>query len=127
MRITWAARPQPLAPCGAWAEGDVVGRLVARLLAIRDADLERLEGVVAPGLVIVCGAADDLPWVDGVQYLGHHPDAPRLLVPTREEPSVSPAVLDALVETRHAAVLPGRIVRLDKLRPIARSRLEALT
>ncbi|MEQ9499966.1 MAG: hypothetical protein RIT81_24020 [Deltaproteobacteria bacterium] len=126
MQITWAPRPEPLVPCGAWAAGDVVAPLVARLLAIRDADLERLEGVVAPALLIVCGADDDLPWVDGVQYLGRHPDAPRLLVPTREEPNVSPAVLDALIEPRHAAVLPGRIVRLDKLRPIARTRLEAL-
>ncbi|MEQ8272842.1 MAG: hypothetical protein RMA76_42370 [Deltaproteobacteria bacterium] len=127
MRITWAPRPEPLVPCGAWAEGEVVARLLSRLLGVRDVDLERLEGVVAPGLIIVCGAGEDLPWVDGVQYLGRHPDAPRLLVPTREAPSVSPAVLDALIEARHAAVLPGRIVRLDKLRPIARTRLEALT
>ncbi len=125
-RITWTAREPPLAPCAAWAEGDVAARLVARLLGFDDDRLAALEGVATDRLVLVCGARDALPWVDGIQYLGRHPDAPRLLVPTRDAPSVSPAVLDALITIRTAAILPrpSRIIRLDALRPVSRSVLD---
>ena len=39
--------------------------------------------------VVVLGATEALPWVDGVNYLGRDPDAPRLLLPTMLRPAVA--------------------------------------
>jgi hypothetical protein len=42
--------------------------------------------VSGPDVLLVVG--DELPWADGVVYLGRDPDAPKLLLPTTLMPEV---------------------------------------
>jgi hypothetical protein len=74
------------------ARGPVARRLLERLRRLPDDRLARLEGGATESLVIALGAPEDLPWVDGVTYLGREPDAADLLVPTTRE-ATAPAPL----------------------------------
>ena len=66
-----------------------LGALVdQRLLAMEDEQLTRLTGVAGPDLLLAMGDVPDLPWVDGVKYLGRDARARELLLPTAVEPSL---------------------------------------
>lgn len=108
--------------------------MAARSLAhrlLRDPDsLSNYKGVSAPGLLVVLGEEERLPWVDGVVYLGHDSQSPSLLFPTNLEPSVPAALLErslALVHNQHGpcALLldPPSVVPLSGAQTIARSSL----
>lgn len=163
-------REPPLAPLAAVATGAAARALGARLLLEPDERLARLRGVAGDGLLAVLGqargprrtrlaelaATDDergddddedgdaleLPWVDGVVYLGRDPAAPRLLLPTALRPAVpaelfEPAVLRHLERASGAAKRPAPpfalvpasvdapplIFSLAEARPISRARL----
>jgi hypothetical protein len=115
------------------ATGESARALATRLLALDDAVLAQLRGVAGTGLLLVLGAPELLPWVDGVAYLGRDPDAPSLLLPTALAPDVPVALLEralaARVNTLGAplAVLdaPARLVPAADARPIERARLSA--
>ena len=80
--VIWRAREVPLSPVAVVGRGEVASRLV-------DLVIERgcsWHGVVGNGLIVVLG--DDLPWVDGVLYLGRAAGQPALLHDTRLEPDV---------------------------------------
>ena len=103
--------------------------LAHRLL--RDPEsLSHYKGVAAPGLLVVLGEEKQLPWVDGVVYLGRDSDSPSLLFPTNLEPSVPAALLQralALVHNQRGpcALLldPPAIVPLSEARTIAQTSL----
>lgn len=126
-------RPLPLAPQAALAEGPAAVRLARRLLEGPDAALARLAGVGGPGVLAVCGAEADLPWVDGVRYLGRDPAAPSLLLPTALAFDGPLELLERALLRRAApagaplAVLldPLRLVPLGAARPVSRARLAA--
>ena len=127
--MTWRPRFTPLVPVGVAARGAAATRLAHRLL--RDPDsLSHYKAVGAPGLLVVLGEEQWLPWVDGVIYLGHDPQSPSLLFPTNLEPSVPAALLQrslALVHNQSGpcALLldPPSIVPLSEARTIARASL----
>ena len=104
--VTWRPRPNPLEPAGVAARGMAARALARRLLARGDEELARLRGVAGPELLIALGAAADLPWVDGVSYLGREAGAPLLLLPTTREPAVHPQLLERALLAR-ARELPG--------------------
>lgn len=124
-------RGVPLTPVAAVAEGDAAVRLARRLLGLDDTALSRLAGVASASLLAVTGAEADLPWVDGVRYLGRDPAAPALLLPT----ALAPALPLALVERALAAAAPPgaaplavltaplRLVPMGGARPLERARL----
>jgi len=126
-------RAEPLRPAAAVAEREAAGRLGRRLLALTDDGLARLSGVCAPGILAVVGAEEDLPWVDGVRYVGRDPSAPSLLLPTAAAPALPAALLEHALHARAAgaprplAVLSGplRVVPLGAARPLERARLAA--
>jgi len=129
-------RAEPLAPCAAAAEGAAAAALVRALLRRDDAALAGLSGVAAPGLLVVTGPAEALPWADGVRYLGRDPAAPALLLPTALEPEAPAALVErALLAAAGPAdrvaapfaVLDGplRLVPLGEARPLDRSALLA--
>lgn len=128
MRVSWIARAEPLPPCAAVATGETAARLAQRLL---DGPPAPLEGVAGPDLLVVLGAADALPWVDGVTYLGRAPDAPDLLLPTHRRPSISARLLAEALRARHPALAPplavlpdaGRVLSVAAARPISAGRL----
>jgi hypothetical protein len=133
-RIPVAFRPraEPLAPLAAAARGPAALALAARLLARDDAALEALHGVSGPGLLVVVGDRERLPWVDGVVYLGRDPAAPSLLLPTALEPDVPAPLLEraVLARGRLAAPIallidPPALVAAGGARPIRRAELSA--
>jgi hypothetical protein len=136
LRVTWAPRATPLAARAAVAQGAAARALGRRLLDGDDERLALLSAVAGRDLLLVLGDSDDLPWVDGVTYLGSERETPALLVPTALAPSVPVAVLDRAVRARLdgepgagglAAVLvePLRLVPCHAARAIARDRLAA--
>jgi hypothetical protein len=107
--------------------------LAQRLLRSSDAELRGLRGVVGPELIAAIGGGEQLPWVDGAQYLGCHPNAPRLYLPTALQPDVPCELLElALLAAAGElapplAVLaePARVFSLADALPIARVALQA--
>ena len=131
-KIHWIARDTPLLPTAAAAHGPASVRLAHRLLQFSDESLSQLEGVAGQQLILVQGSEQQLPWVDGVQYLGVDPGAPFLLLPTNYRPSlpesfVQRALLKKTGSSGRIAVLPSPLllVPLHAARPVSRSVLAA--
>jgi hypothetical protein len=133
LAVTWAPRPEPLIARAVAATGDAALALGHRLAAQGDAGLARLAAVAGDGiLVALASSPHDLPWCDGVVYLGSEPAAPTLLMPTALAPSLPAALLERAVRARLAAagpiaVLPAplRLVACGAARAIDRGRLAA--
>lgn len=134
IELRWTSRERPLDPRAAAATGEVADRLLERLRELPDDRLGRLRGVVGDDLLVVLGAPDDLPWVDGIVYLGRSEDAPALLVPTHQAPSVPEALLESAVLGRAdqhqppLALLPRRalLASVAAARPLSVEALGAL-
>jgi hypothetical protein len=132
MRIELRART-PDAIDGALARGDVVARLLSRLLACTDDELGKLRGVIGRELAIVIGPSDALPWVDALCWLARAPDEPALWLPTdlalRLPASVVLRALSRRVPRPRTplVLLPDtrELVSLAEARPLARVRLQA--
>ena len=128
--ISWTPRQIPLLPVAVAARGDAALRLARRLLLLDDESLTRLKGVAGDELIVIKGAEQDLPWVEGVQYLGIDSEAPALLLPTNYEASwPQPLLARALAvraeESGQIAVLPqpALLVPMKSARPVSRQRL----
>ena len=132
MHIEVRARP-PIAIDGALARGEVVPRLLARLLACTDDELALLRGVIGRELAIVIGPTDALPWVDQLCWLARAPDEPALWLPADLATRLpAPVVLRALSRRvprprTPFVLLPDarELVSLAEARPLARERLHA--
>lgn len=112
--MRWVDREPPLVPVAVAARGEVARKLAEKLVG-RD-----VRGVAGPGIVVALGT--QLPWVDGVTWLGVDPLAPGLYLPTARRPEdpiewVEAAVLRQV--SRPAALLEdGTVVPLEAARPI---------
>jgi hypothetical protein len=130
LALTWAPRAVPLDARAVAATGATAAALGARLAALDDDALAGLAAVAGAGVLIAIGP--DLPWCDGVVYLGSDPAAPSLLVPTARVPSVPAPLLERAVRARVAATgpiavvpAPLRLVPCGAARAIDRARLAA--
>lgn len=109
--LRWRVREPPLSPAAAAATGPAARALAQRLLAMPDERLRALRGVAGEALLLIIGAEEDLPWVDGAQYLGRDPEAPGLLLPTTLCPAVPlPLVERAVMLRRRTAPMPMAVV-----------------
>jgi hypothetical protein len=129
--IVWLPRVEPLPPAAVAAVGAVAHALARRMLDESDEALAALRGVAGPGLLVVVGDAEALPWVDGVVYLGVDSRAKDMLMPTTAAPAIPVELVGRALAARfpHAtpsAVLPdsGLVVPLAGARPIVRAALE---
>lgn len=131
--VGFRPRSTPLVPAAVAARGEAAVAVARRLLRRTDEDLAKLAGVAAPGLLLVVGAAEDLPWADGVLYLGRDPAAPSLLIPTTFEPDVPVALLERGLLQMHRRLAvplallldPVAVVGVGSARPIVRGRIAA--
>lgn len=133
--LAWHPRRVPLEPVGMAARGEATRALVRRLLTRSDEDLGRLSGVSGPGMLLLLGAAADLPWVEGAAYLGRDPHAPSLLLPTNRHPEISLPLVERALLARAArqgaeppiAVLldPPLLASALEARPLVRARLQS--
>jgi hypothetical protein len=121
----------PRAPQAVLASGEPARALARRLLELDDAALAALSCGASEGVLVVRGAASQLPWVDGARYLAALPGAPELLVPTHQAPSVPPELVARAVQrlcSGPAAWLRDEgdrdvLVSLSELRAPSRKRL----
>jgi hypothetical protein len=85
------------------------------------ADLEPLRAVACSTTLLLFGEMDALPWADGVTYLGRHPDAPRLLLPTAARPEVPLALVERALFARFPGARAPAALLLDPLRLVEAS------
>jgi hypothetical protein len=122
--VRWRPTDAPLTAVAVAAIGDAATALARRLLD--RGDLASLRGVAGESLLVVLGAAESLPWCDGVIYLGQADGASGVLWPTTLQPDAPPVLVARALcagvgsETLPLAVLPthGLSVALGDARPI---------
>lgn len=106
MRIPFVLRQDRLEPIAVVGLGAVARNLARRLLELDDAALHELRGTGGQKLLVVLGAPEVLPWVDGVTYLGRDPGATRLLIPTMMRPAIAVDAFERAI-AHHVAPLPS--------------------
>ena len=132
--IHWSARSPALPAVGAIARGEVAVATLAALLRLDDDALGALSGVRAQETVVILASSEgaELPWADGIVYLGVDPEAPALLLPARLRPSVHPQLLERAILSKMppesapvALSLPsGSLFGLACARPLSRPKLQ---
>lgn len=133
MKPEFFQRAQPLPPRAVVGLDRVSAALARRLLARPDEELRQLRVLVSPALLVALAPAELLPWVDGALYLGSDDRAPALLMPTTQEPTLHPQLIERALrrldgaQTGQLAVLPsqGKVVSLRLAAPPSRARLQA--
>jgi hypothetical protein len=117
---TWRADPSPPAPDAAVAWHDSARALHARLARLPPETQARLLACASRDVLVVSGAAEDMPWVPGIAYAARCAEAPTLWRPTVLRPDV-PADLLAQslrrVQRRTPLLLwpdPATLVPLDR-------------
>ncbi len=98
LELRWSIRDASLAPLGVLALDGCARRLGQRLLEEPAARLKLWRGLSGTGLLALFG--DELPWVDGVQYLGKEGG---LWMPTWLQPSVPASWLSRALANLHGA------------------------
>jgi hypothetical protein len=129
--VIFEPHQDPLEPLAVIGIGPAARALAMRLLRESDDRLRKLRGVAARGALVVLGPSDALPWADGVQYLGRHASAPRLLLPTAQRPRVPLEVLEQAVLRREprleppvaVVAVPPRLISVARALPIEREKL----
>ena len=110
--VRFRPRPVPLVPCAALSTAHVTTALLAALLRTAPERLGRLEAARSRRTFLLVGPAAELPWVDGIEYLGRDPEAPALLVPTAVRPDVPMALFErALLRRARGAPELGSVQR----------------
>ncbi len=102
LALRWSPREPPLEATAALASGDVALALAARVLTLSDEHLARLTAVAGSRRLLVLGATVDLPWVEGITYLGRTLGAPSLLLPTLFAPNWPEPLLENSVRRARA-------------------------
>jgi hypothetical protein len=103
--------------------GPVALALARRVLEADDAALARWSGVAGPGVLVLLGDTESLPWVEGVVYLGRDAAAPALLLPCTLAPDVAPALLERALVARAQAGTPLAVLpRSARLVPVGAAR-----
>lgn len=84
--MEWRQRPTALTPAGLVAPGTLAVALLPLLRQCEPKQLSALSVVATRDLVVLLGANDTLPWIDGARYCAPDPDARNLWTPTHLVP-----------------------------------------
>lgn len=128
--IEWQNRAVSLDPCAVIAFDEAAVNVAEKLLRFDDESLEAFQGTSAKSLIFISGRGDDLPWADGVVYLGRDARASAsFLLPTTVEPKVSIDLFKLILENkfRHllpCVVLPKKIIPFGTAKKLSRAALE---
>ncbi len=130
--MAWQTRPAALMPAGLVAPGALTPALLA-LLRARDAKaLAALSVVATRDLVVLLGADEALPWIDGARYCAPDPEARNLWTPTHLAPRLPvDLVQTALLERAGSSPVllwhePEQLLPLAGARPLTPSLLDWL-
>lgn len=122
LRPTWHERDQPLPATAVFAPPAVAPALARSARSCLD-DGRTLRAAFGHGHLLVLGETSDLPWAEGVTYLGWEAT---VLVPTTHEPRPATALI-ASAARRGAGphdlviVLPDLVLHTENPRPITHS------
>ena len=108
--ISWTSRPTPLRPAAVLGHGPVT-QLLARALADRVSRGIDLEVHAGDGYLLAIGDEAELPWVDGVTWLGRDG---ALLVPTTLAPTPDVGLVGRAI-ARHIGSRIGWVALLPDL------------
>jgi len=119
--VQWVLRVAPLVPSAAIATGPAAIALAQRVLALDDEHRAQLSGGVSAETFVVRG--EELPWAEGVAYLGVDPAAEGLLLPTTRRPD---APLDLFARAVYArfpsAPRPLAVLESRRVLPLGATR-----
>ena len=119
--VQWVSRVAPLVPSAAVATGLAAVALARRVLALDDEHRTRLTGGASAHTFVVRG--EELPWADGVAYLGIDPAAEGLLLPTMRRPDVPPDLFARAVYARFPGVArPLAVLESRRVLPLGETR-----
>ena len=124
MNVLWHHEPEPPLPKGVIGMGPVSRRLFAAIQGRPETYRHSLMATANDDLLILTGATQDLPWVDGAQYIAPRTEVPALWLPTAQRPKLPLDLLDRAIrrEHRQSPLLllptPGRLVPLTRLLPV---------
>ncbi|MES3025186.1 MAG: hypothetical protein V4857_26730 [Pseudomonadota bacterium] len=103
--LQWSARAAGGPPPGGLvAAGAVARRVLLALRGYTDEHLQSLSMVATRDLLVVLGANDALPWVDGVRYCAPDPLARGLWLPTHQAPQLPLDLVQANLVARGARI-----------------------
>lgn len=105
-RILWFPRAETLAPVAVIGLGAAAVALARRALDRSNERLAKLAGCAAPGLLVLSGPKEELPWADGVVYLGREAGSSGVLMPTLLAPSVPVPLLERALQRRFPLAAP---------------------
>jgi hypothetical protein len=111
--VAFVRRNEALVPTCVVGVGAAARALAERALLLEDTQLRELTGVTTRDAIVLLGAPEALPWVDGVRYLGRDPEAPLLLLPTEIRPDVPSDVLERAIVRQNLALAPPVAVLAD--------------
>lgn len=121
----WRTRTVPPEPRAIVAWGQAARRLLARVRAMDEAGLARLQGTAnAQVLIVVAGQAEHLPWIEGAAYAAPCDAAPGLWLPTLNEPDQPIDLISRALQFRHQRqplllwADPPAVLPLDRLLPM---------
>ncbi|MBX9667756.1 MAG: hypothetical protein K2X93_09070 [Candidatus Obscuribacterales bacterium] len=108
--LSWGFRDLPLIPQAVVAVGSGLSRaLVKKLLKREQNELRKLQCVAGKELLLVLGDESNLPWLDGVVYLGQERNS-SVYIPTVLQPSQSIALLERALLAANAGLKPPLVV-----------------
>lgn len=117
----WQHDPSPPEPRAAVAWHAASRSLHARLEQLPDNVRKRLYATASRDVLVVTGAAEDLPWVAGVSYAATSAEAPTLWRPTLLRPDAPADLLSRAFQQRYARQPlllwpePDAVIPLDRL------------
>ncbi len=117
----WRQDPSPPEPRAAVAWHAASRSLHARLEQLPEIVQKRLYVTASRDVLVVTGAAEDLPWSPGVSYAANSAEAPTFWRPTLLRPDISIDLLSRALQERHARQPlllwpePAAVVPLDRL------------
>jgi hypothetical protein len=132
--VIWSPREFALAPQAVAACNSVLAKaMAAKLLKRNDDELRTLQCVAGSSVLFVIGDESDLPWLDGVVYIGQERNS-TIYVPTMLQASAPLPLLErALLSANPTlmppiAVLPNASLVLSLAKPFIadRQKLESL-
>ena len=128
--IEWQNRAVSLDPCAVVAFDEAAVNLAEKLLRLDEESFGTFQGASARRLIFIVGRGDNLPWTDGVIYLGKDArTSASLLLPTTIEPTIPINLFKVVLEKkfRHlmpCIVLPKKIIPFGKAKNLSRAALE---
>lgn len=124
MNVGWQNEPEPPFAQGVVGFGAVARRLFAAIEERPQSAQQSLMATANDDLLILTGPTQELPWVDGAQYIATRAEAQALWLPTAQRPTLPLDLLDRAIRRQHPQSpllllpTPAQLVPLTRLLPV---------